>query len=280
METTVALALREAEDQLRIARIDSPKLSAQVLLAHVLGVRRLELLVHPGHAVSPRQTQTFHALVARRVQGEPVAYLVGTKEFFGLDFQVGPSVLIPRPETEELVEYIQGLFPPSSSFTYADLGTGSGVVAVTLALHFPHAVGYGVDIDSGALSVARANMLAHGAGRRLLLIRSDFLAPFLPQSLDLVVTNPPYISDPEFKGISPEVAGYEPKRALVAGPEGLECLRRIEQGARLVLKPGGTLVAEMGWSQGPAARTLFRRWEYCGIVKDLSRKDRFIHARL
>ena len=270
--------LQKAESLLQDAGIDSPRLSAQLLLAHVLTLSRLDLLLAMDTIVPPDRLRVFDDLIERRRLGEPVAYLLGTKEFFGLDFSVDASVLIPRPETEEMIEHLQGIFSPDASFVFADLGTGSGVLAVTLATLFPRSSGLAVDISSAALGVARANAGAHNTSPRLLCMQADFLTPFRSASLDLIVTNPPYVTEEEYAALSHEVAGFEPRQALVSGPQGLECLQAIESCARTVLKPGGVFLAEIGWLQGADARALFGSWAQCSIVKDLSGKDRIVSA--
>jgi release factor glutamine methyltransferase len=144
----------------------------------------------------------------------------------------------------------------------------------------PLARGVAVDIEPGALEIARANALRHGVADRLLMVRGDFLTPFSRSCLDLVVSNPPYVTEAEYAALSPEVAGFEPRLALVAGKDGLDCLRVIEREARRVLRPGGNLWAEIGWMQGKESSELFADWSACRIVKDLGSRDRFVHARL
>ncbi len=270
--------LHKAELLLEDKGIDSPRLSAQLLLAHVLDLSRLDLLLAMDTQVSPDQLRRFEALIKRRRAGEPVAYLLGTKEFFGLDFSVDSHVLIPRPETEEMIEHLQELFPADASFVFADLGTGSGVLAVTLATLFPRSRGLAVDISSSALDVARANACAHAVTSRLLFLHADFLAPFRSGTLDLIVTNPPYVTENEYAALSHEVAAFEPRQALVSGPQGLECLQAIESRARTVLKSGGILLAEIGWLQGADAQELFHSWAHTAILQDLSGRDRILSA--
>jgi release factor glutamine methyltransferase len=278
--STVLELLRQAETLLSHHRVDAPRLSAQILLAKVLGISRLDLLLDPTRHVDLRERQAFDVLLERRASGEPVAYLVGSKEFYGLEFQVDSRVLIPRPETEELVEHICREFRATDRLLFADLGTGSGILAVTLAHMLPLARGVAVDIEPGALEIARANALRHGVADRLLMVRGDFLTPFSRSCLDLVVSNPPYVTEAEYAALSPEVAGFEPRLALVAGKDGLDCLRVIEREARRVLRPGGNLWAEIGWMQGKESSELFADWSACRIVKDLGSRDRFVHARL
>ncbi len=275
---TVLEIQRQAEIILARHGVDSPRLSAQILLAKVLGISRLDLLLGPERDVTADLCRVFDALIARRGLGEPVAYLVGNKEFYGLDFQVDSQVLIPRPETEEMIEHVSRQWDADRALVFADLGTGSGVLAVTLAHLFPRAAGFAVDIEPGALLVARANARRHGVLDRVTLVRADFLTPFPPSCLDLVISNPPYVTEAEYQDLSFEVAGYEPRQALVAGKDGLDCFRAIEGQARAVLRPGGSLWAEMGWLQGGQVRELFAAWSSCRIVRDLGGRDRFVHA--
>jgi release factor glutamine methyltransferase len=277
---TVLEILSQAERLLAKHTVDSPRLSAQILLAKALGVSRLDLMLDPSRSVPPGACRAFNDLLERRATHEPVAYLVGSKEFYGLDFQVDSRVLIPRPETEELVDHVCREFATTDSLTFADLGTGSGILAVTLAHLFPRARCVAVDIESGALELARSNGCIHGVAGRLLMVQADFLTPFTASCLDLVVSNPPYVTEREYAELSPDVAGFEPQRALVGGRDGLDCLRSIEIEARRVLKPGGVLWAEIGWMQGEPAEKLFANWSACQIVKDLGERDRFVHARL
>jgi release factor glutamine methyltransferase len=270
--------LHQAEMMLGRCAVDSPRLSAQILLAKVLGISRLDLLLAPSQKVTPHQLETFDQLIARRSRGEPVAYLVGHKEFYGLDFSVDHRVLIPRPETEEMVEHIQKTLDPALSFVFADVGTGSGVLAVTLAHLFPRARGVAVDIDAGALAVARHNARKNRVLDRLQMVRGDLAAPFSSSCLDVLVTNPPYVTEAEYDRLSPEVARFEPRKALVAGPQGMDCLRCIERQARTVLRPGGVLWAEMGWKQGDMVRKLFASWMTCTVLRDLGGRERFVHA--
>ena len=272
-------ALQQAESLLLERGIDSPRLSSQLLLAKVLHLSRLDLLLAKERILSSAQLTSFKRLLDRRLAGEPVAYLLGMKEFFGLQFQVDSRVLIPRPETEEMIEHLQRQLDHDASFVFADLGTGSGALAVTIARFFPHSRGLAVDISPEALEVARANARLHDVASRLLFVNTDFLTPFLPGTLDLIVTNPPYVTEDEYATLSPEVSGFEPRLALVSGPDGLECLRTIEGSARAVLQPGGHLFAEIGWLQGPGARDLFRSWTACTVLQDLSGKDRILCAR-
>jgi release factor glutamine methyltransferase len=239
-----ASALRES--------CDSPKLEAEVLLAELLRCNRAALLVRADEALSAEAALRYASLIDRRRLGEPVAYLTGRREFWSLDLEVSPAVLIPRPDTELLVEwallYLRGIAAPA----VADLGTGSGAIALSLAHERPEAHVLATDLSEDALEQARRNARALGL-QRVEFRHGDWLAPLHGERFDLIVSNPPYIAehDPHLP-----VLRYEPRRALVAGPDGLRDLRRIAADARACLKPGGWLLLEHGAEQGGAVREL------------------------
>ena len=217
-----------------------------------------------------------------RLAGEPVAYLTGRREFYGRDFLVDSSTLIPRPETEHLVEAALEFFRDGETIRFLDLGTGSGCIAVTLAAERPLWKGTAVDISSGALAVAKRNAEANGVSGALEFLQADFTLP-LPLaagSFDLVVSNPPYISEEEYAGLDPGVRNFEPRSALVPGPEGLEHPRAVEAAARALLKEGGLLLMEHGYLQGDACRALCpdAYWKDMRTGRDLAGKDRFLSA--
>jgi release factor glutamine methyltransferase len=284
---TVGDALREGEALLAAAGVDSPRLSVQVLAAHALGLERHALLLARSRALAPAEADRLRALVRRRAGGEPVAYLTGTREFYGLDFLVGPAVLIPRPETEHLLELAEALFPRDAALAFADLGTGSGCLAVALAHRFPAARGLALDASAAALEVARANARRHGVAARVQPLRADFGRPFAaPGSLDLVLANPPYVGQAEYLDISPEVRGFEPRSALVpavpGAADGLECYRALVPRAAEALRPGGTLLAEIGCAQGAAVRAIVEAtgaFADLRVLPDLAGLDRVVAAR-
>ena len=275
-------ALAAAEAVLRAADVDSPRLSAQLMAACSLGVERQDLLLRLDNPLTAEESARLEALTARRAGGEPAAYILGTREFYGLDFAVSPSVLIPRPETELVVEEALRLFPPDSPVRFADLGTGSGALAVTLAALRPAWRGLALDRSADALAVARANAAAHGVLPRLLTVRADFAALPAPLSgFDLVVSNPPYVSEAEWEGLSREVASFEPRCALVAGATGLEAAAVLTPAAAKALRPGGVLLMEIGAGQGEAAQALLRdqgAWRRVQVLPDLAGRDRVAAA--
>jgi release factor glutamine methyltransferase len=252
------LALRRAAERLRQAGVDSPELDAELLLAHLLGVSRAYLLAHPERSLSPSEEQAHAALLRRRANREPLPYLTGRREFYGLDLLVNPHVLIPRPETELLVELALAVAPPASPLLVADVGTGSGAIAVALAVHLPQALIYASDVSSEALALAGENARRHGVAERIRFLCGDLCSP-LPEPVHLLVSNPPYLSDADLAEAPPEVARFEPREALYGGADGLAAIRRLLAGAGPFLLPGGALLLEIGAAQGAAARELARR---------------------
>jgi release factor glutamine methyltransferase len=245
----------------RLARegVESPRLDAELLLAEVLGVNRAAILAHPDRRLKPKELTRYRGLVARRAEREPLAYLLGRREFFGLDFMVDARALIPRPETELLVERALHLArrrpaPPR----IADVGAGSGAIAVTLAVHLPQASVYALDDSAGALAVVAENARRHGVDSRVHCLQGDLLAP-LPGAVDLITANLPYVTTAELETLAPEIQRYEPRAALDGGPDGLAFIRRLLATAGLHLQPGGAILVEIGASQGPAVVELARQ---------------------
>lgn len=281
---TVRAILGEAGALLAERGVDSPRLSAQLLMAAVLGLGRPELILSANRILTPVEEERFRDLAARRGQGEPLAYILGEKEFYGLCFAVNRNVLIPRPETELLVDRSLTLFDPAAPLRFADLGTGSGCLAVTIAAHFPKATGVALDISPGALATARKNAQRHGVSDRLEFLESDFsLLRKDPGPFDLIVSNPPYVTEAQMRDLSHEVADFEPRGALASGPDGLDAIRTVAAVAREKLRPGGVLLMEMGWTQGPAAQKLLSSpplsFTSVAILKDLASLDRVAEAR-
>ncbi len=244
-----------------------PRRDAELLLEHVLGCDQTDLLTHPERLLSVEELKQFDRLVARRLASEPMQYLTGAQEFFGLRFEVSPAVLIPRPETEHLVEAVLQRFAREEAVHIVDVGTGSGAIAVALAHALPRSRVTAVDLFPAALEVARRNAERHGVIDRLMLLTSDLLAGVDSTDFDAVVANPPYIAAAEV--LEPQVANYEPRSALYAGPTGLEVYERLIPQAERVLKPGGWLMLEIGYGQSPAIQNLMRGWAGVTLVNDL-----------
>jgi release factor glutamine methyltransferase len=247
---------------------DTPQLDASILLCHVLDCPRSFLLSHPETALNPAQAQAFEQLVARRARGEPVAYLTGIKEFWSLELKVTPAVLIPRPETETLVEAALARMPPDQPLRVADLGTGCGAVALALARERPQAHVVGTDRSDAALAVARANERLLGIPN-VVFYESVWFAELFGQQFDLIVSNPPYVAtgDPHLRALR-----YEPQSALEGGADGLEAIRLIVRDAPAYLLPRGWLLLEHGAGQGEAVRSLFSAADFTAVetLPDLS----------
>jgi len=251
---TVGRLLTWTTDWLTTKGSESARLDAEVLLAHVRGCQRILLYTAFDTPVSDAERARFRELVRRRGDGEPVAYLVGNREFFSLPFAVSPAVLVPRPETEGLVVRVIDLCKPLPAARIIDVGTGSGAIAVTLAKHLPRARLVATDISPAALAVARENAARHGVAERIEFLECDLLsAPQAAGPWDVIVSNPPYVRDDEFDALPRDVRLHEPKAALVAGPTGVEVVARLAADAVGALAAGGWLVVEIGPAVAAAA---------------------------
>ena len=259
------------------------RLEAQILLAYVLGCKKVDLLVRYDEQPGEPDRAAFRALIKRRVDGWPVAYLVGSREFYMLPFEVSPAVLIPRPETETLVTECLGLIKRLTAPTVLDLGTGSGCVAVSIAHQKKDAAITAVDISPDALDIARGNASRNGVAGRITFAQGDLFGP-LPGGVafDVVVSNPPYVTPAELAGLAPDVRDHEPRLALDGGPDGLTFYRRIAAGAGAVLKPGGWLLVEIGATQDEAVRAILGGQpdlELGRSIKDAAGLPRVVTAR-
>jgi release factor glutamine methyltransferase len=249
---TVRQLLSEARPLLAATPFGAPTREAMLLLGHVLGLSEARLLAREETEVDPAAAERFRALLARRLTGEPVAYLTGEREFWGRSFHVDPRVLIPRPETEHLVELALGLRLPASPWVL-DVGTGSGILAVTLALEIPGSRVVAADLSPAALAVADGNARRHGARDRIHLLALDLTGGLDLSHFDLVVSNPPYVDRAEIPEISPEVCNFEPALALFPPGSGDSILARLfAQGSGL--RPGVPLAVEIGRGQLDAVR--------------------------
>ena len=251
-----------------------PRLELGVLLSHVLHRRRELVLAHPGAAVSPEMAQTFDHLVERRLAGIPIAYLTGSREFYGIELHVTPDVLVPRPETELLVDAVLERIAPGSGGALVDLGTGSGAIAVAIGVHRPTLAIEAIDASPAAAAVARGNAAAHGL-ERIDIHLSDWFAACRGGRYRMIVSNPPYIraADPHLQQGD---VRHEPTIALVSGADGLDAIRAIVAGAPARLLAGGHLLFEHGYDQGDACRLLMRGagFEQVITLPDLAGIDR------
>jgi release factor glutamine methyltransferase len=259
------------------ARIEDASLEAEILLRHVLGIGRARLFAELALDFTPLQEKDLRALIERRLQGEPSAYITGRREFYGLDFNVNPRVLIPRPETEMLVEKTIEICRARSIQTIADIGTGCGAIAVSLAVNVPSVSIYATDISPEALEVAAQNAAGHGAGDRITFLRGNLLEP-LPQPVDIIVANLPYVNKADLS-----LGGFEPLLALDGGLDGLDKIRELGSGAGTKLNSGGHLILEIGQGQADAVFTMLRQALPSGqieISRDLAGIARLINLRL
>jgi len=242
--------------------LDEPRLTAELLLAHALGCRKIELYTRFDQIPSDDQRAVFRELVRTAVKGQPVAYLIGRKEFYSLNFHVTPAVLIPRPETELLVERVLVWCEenPRDRFDILDVGTGSGCIAVVIATRQPAAHVLASDCSSEALEVAEQNVRQHKVDDRVRLVRADMLdladGAVPAGGFDIVVANPPYVAKNDPDALAENVRAFEPPTALYGGEDGLDAFRRIAGGIRSVLRPGGTLILEIGDGQADAVETI------------------------
>ena len=250
---------RQAWEALKAAGIADPVREADWLLAPALGLSLPKLLFEGDLAVAPLQAEQAWTFIRRRAAREPLQYLLGTQEFCGLELAVTPDVLVPRPETELLVEATLQAVLDIGRPRVLDVGTGSGCIAVSLARGRSDATVVAVDISAPALAVARANALCHGVGDRIRFVQGDLLTAFSvsPDGVfDVIVSNPPYVPAGELDALQPEVAWYEPRLALAAGTDGLDYHRRLLRGAPELLKGGGHLILELGRGQADQVRRL------------------------
>ena len=278
-DSTVARLLHDAARQLAAAGVDTPELDAELLLARVLDVDRAWLMAHPEHSLTPAQRTDFEQMVRRRAQREPLAYITGQRWFYDILLHVTPAVLIPRPETEELVELALAWLQAHPATVVADIGTGSGTIALAIARHTPPDVRVlATDISPEALNVARDNARRLDVAERVHFLQGDLLAA-LPGPVDLIVANLPYVAERDRADLMPEVGQFEPEGALFSGPAGLNHLQRLLAAAPDYLRPGGAILLEIGYDQGEAVRALARQHFSTAAIRihqDLAGHDRLL----
>jgi len=277
MPTSIAEAILQGAHDLRKAGVPEARREAGSLLAHVLVRDRTFILSHADDPISEEQLELFCRTLDCRAAGKPLQYITGHQEFFGLDFEVTGDVLIPRPETELLVEKALELVSTEAAPIICDVGTGSGCIAITLLHELPDARGMAIDISPGAIEVAKRNAARHSVSERLEFVVSDCFAGLSRKSpvFDLVVSNPPYVSVRELKDLQREVRDYEPHLALEAGADGLSIIRRLLVEAGAHLKTGGHFLFEIGYDQREAVESLIKpmvsggAWRLLDIYFDL-----------
>lgn len=286
---TAAEALAWATRELRRSGVDSPRHNAEVLLQRVLGVDKARLYAHGERMLSAAEWGRFRNWTERRGSREPLQYITGAVEFFGLELNAAPAVLIPRPETEGLVERVLGWRTRWEAPLIVDVGTGSGAIAVALAVHWPRARVVGIDLSGSALRVAERNVRRHGLEGRVDLIRGDLLAPLTAKhaEVDIIVANPPYVPSAEVAGLQPEVSRFEPRLALDGGEDGLAIYRRLFAQLPQVLSRPGAVAVEVGAGQAVQVRSLLEAALAAGraggtlgtgVDPDLAGHDRVVWA--
>lgn len=276
---TLAETLQTAVDKLG-ERSDSPRLDAEILLCLATGKTRAHLRAWPERQLDEGEAHRFEVLLRQRIEGRPIAHITGNREFWSREFVVTPDVLIPRPETELLVERVLDLIPSEKACRVLDLGTGSGVLAVTLALELPNSSVTALDISPAALAIARGNAEALSANNVRFMQSDWFSALASAERFDLIVSNPPYIAEAD-PHLGQGDVRFEPKLALASGPEGLDAIRRIVGEAPEWLRSGGWLLFEHGYDQGEAARTLLisQGFEAVSSFRDLPGHERVSGGR-
>jgi release factor glutamine methyltransferase len=284
------MTLREALDR-GVHRLQSqPRLrddaaaDAAYLLRYTLAISQAMLLGHPDRVLTPEEHATYDSLLARRLALEPIQYIAGEREFYGLPLRVNPAVLIPRNATEHLVEAVlkemQQSPAPNQPPRIVDVGTGSGAIAIALAHHLPAAQLTALDISPAALDVATANAERNAVASRIRFLQSDLLGSIAREpAFDAIVSNPPYVPTSDRETLHPQVRDFEPALALFAGPDGLDLYRRLIPQAHTALKPGGLLALEIGYGQSNAIRALLAGWNGIRFVDDLERIPRVVLAR-
>lgn len=250
---TIRELLEQATTRCAQAHVPNPRVDAEWLLTHCLNCRRSDLLLNGAQPVSATVCARYEQMIARRETREPLQYILGSQDFYGRPFRVTRAVLIPRPETEQLIEHVLRLLPTELPAAVLDIGTGSGCIAITIALEHPQSSIVAVDADVEALRVAKQNVEAHGVPDRIRLLAHEFFpASEHAGPFDLIISNPPYCTEAEWTTLQPEVRDFEPRSALVAGENGLACLTRIVQDAPEYLRGGGHLALECGQGQAPS----------------------------
>jgi release factor glutamine methyltransferase len=281
-------ALTSAVDRLTRAQVGSPRMNAELLLMFTLGCDRAYLFAHPERELTAEEYARYQEWLSQRARGVPAQYITGHQEFWGMDFIVSPAVLIPRPETEHVIETVLRLAKKNDGgrassrggpTRIVDVGTGSGCIAVALAKELPEAEIHATDISPTALEVAHANAARHQLENRIRFHQADLLEGFDPGSFDFVVSNPPYVGESEEDEVQLEVRKFEPRNAVFAGPTGLEVIERLIPQARGILKPRGWLVIEISGTIADRVKHLLSQWGQLQITNDLQGIPRVAFAQ-
>ncbi len=278
MTRTLLQAWGGARDRLKSAGIDSPVIDARILLEAAADASRLDIVTDPYRVLTAEQTELLDTYLDRRERREPVARIIGKRGFWKILLNLDSNVLIPRPDTETIVERALVAFDEHQAFRILDLGVGSGAILLAILAERPLATGLGIDVSEDALAVARDNAAHLGLADRIALLRGDWTAGLGSEGFDLVVSNPPYIPSADIEGLEPEVRDHEPRIALDGGADGLDAYRLLAPEILRVLKPGGRFFVEIGFDQAQAVDALFREAGAVAVtvIKDLCDKDRVV----
>ncbi len=278
LNSELATLLAEGKKALAVTGCPTPELDAGFLMADLLGIERAQMLLDPPASIPPGAAETFRRRIARRVAGEPVHYITGKKEFYNHTFKVNPAVLIPRPETEEMVEAVLKQSPRGVALTVADVGTGSGCIGISLGLERPEWRVTAIDLSAAALDIGRENAARLGAVN-VSFVQSDLFAA-LPGQFDIIVSNPPYVDHGAKNALQVEVRKFEPPLALFAAERGLAVIRELVAQSAERLRPSGVIFCEIGYDQKEAVQKFFEDglWTDVTFLKDISGHDRIARA--
>jgi release factor glutamine methyltransferase len=285
MKYRKCVSLRELYNQgreaIRQSGIENPELEASVLLAKAFNIEARDIYAHPERQLGPEEVEEFNRLLERRIRREPMAYILGEKEFYSRSFSVTPDVLIPRPETEILVEEALKILENFTSPWIIDVGTGSGCIAVTLGCERRDARIFATDISYEALLIARKNSERHGVSQGVSFVRSDLLSCFKDKSFDLVVSNPPYVKGSDYVSLDRDIRDYEPEISLLGGEEGIDYIKGIIFQSKRALKKGGWCIIEVGVDQSGRVTEMFEEagFKDISLTRDLSGVERVIKGK-
>lgn len=279
---TIGEALSSGSAELSNAGIAEPSRESASLLQFAIARNRAFLIAHPEYKLTANESELYRSAITRRAARIPFQHIVGRQEFYGLDFIVTPDVLIPRPETELIVERAIELLADLPSPQFLEIGVGSGCISVAILKHLPKATATAVDISEAAIAVARSNAEIHGVSDRLQLTVSDVFANLANERFDLIASNPPYVPLAEYVDLQPEVRDHDPRTAVTDGSTGLTIIERIVAGSPEHLKPGGRLLIEIGFGQSELVHSLIDRnlWQTADFIPDLQAIPRTLDAKL
>ena len=277
----VAGATRALRDAFAMCDPEAARHEARLLIGHVLDLDLTGLILGGDRPVAPDDAARLLALAHRRLAGEPIDRLIGTAGFHGLDFALSPATLVPRPDTETVVDAVLARFAPEDAFVFADLGVGSGAILVSILAERPHAFGVAVDLSIEALATAHRNAVANGVVERAAFLAGSYAEALAPAAFDAIVSNPPYIATAEIDTLDAEVRLHDPRLALDGGADGLDAYRALAPQAASALVPGGLLAVEIGWRQGADVLSVLAAdgFEDLRLLPDLAGRDRVVTAR-